>query len=61
MDKSDLSRILIKMPQKHQKENVTAVINKLFEVAGSKMKDEHDKEVLVGLRKLVAQVEEDLY
>jgi hypothetical protein len=50
IDRNDLSRILIKMPEKHKKEHITATISKLFEIASSKMKDEHDKSVLTGLR-----------
>ena len=49
------------MPQKHKKENVSAAISKLFEIAKAKMKDDTDKAVVEGLRKLVSQVEEDLY
>ena len=41
------------MPSKHEKDNVSAAISKLFEIASSKMKDDHDKKVLEGLRKLV--------
>ena len=33
----------------------------LFEIADSKMTDEHSKKVLANLRKHVAQLEEDLY
>ena len=49
------------MPNKNKKETVTATINKLFEIAKSKMKDDESKAVVDGLRKLVGQVEEDLY
>lgn len=35
-------------------------MSKLFELAESKMKDEHDKEVLTSLRKYVSIVEDDL-
>lgn len=49
------------MPEKHKKEHIRAVVDKLFDIAGSKMKDEHDKNVLIGLKQLVAQVQEDLY
>ena len=52
----DLSRILVKMQGRHQKENVNDILNKIFEIAGSKMKDEHDKSVLQGLQKYVALV-----
>ena len=37
------------------------MIGKLFEIASSKMKDDHDKKVLEGLRKYISIVEEDLY
>ena len=41
------------MPSKHQKQNADQVIAKLFEIAEGKMKDDHDKEVLKGLKKLI--------
>lgn len=36
-------------------------MNTLFDIASSKMKDEHNKGVLEGLRKYVGVVQEDLY
>jgi hypothetical protein len=48
------------MPNRHVKDNVNAVVAKLFEVAGSKMKDDADKAVLEGLKKYVNLVSEDL-
>ena len=60
IDVQDFSRIISKMPNRHVKENVNAVIAKLFEVAGSKMKDDEDKAVLEGLKKYVNLVNEDL-
>lgn len=53
IDLQDFSRILTKMPFKHHKDNVNAVISKLFEIAGSKLKDDHDKAVVDGLKKYV--------
>lgn len=53
IDMQDMSRILTKMPFKHHKDNVNAVVAKLFEAAASKMKDDHDKAVLAGLHKFV--------
>jgi phosphatidylserine/phosphatidylglycerophosphate/cardiolipin synthase-like enzyme len=61
IDKLDFSRILVKMPQRNNKDVVSSIVAKLFEVASSKMKDDHDKEVLEGLRQYVNLVEEDLY
>ena len=49
------------MPNKNKKETVSATISKLFEIAKAKMQDDESKAVVDGLRKLVAQVEEDLY
>ena len=49
------------MPNKNKKETVSATITKLFELAKAKMKDAESKAVVDGLRKLVGQVEEDLY
>lgn len=53
IDMQDFSRILTKMPFKQHKDTVNAVIQKLFEVAGGKMKDDHDKAVIEGLKKYV--------
>jgi len=41
------------MPSKHLKENIESTVSKLFDIASAKMKDEHDKAILEGLRKLV--------
>jgi hypothetical protein len=49
------------MPSKHEKENADLMISTLFSIAESKMKDDHDKQVLEGLRKLIGVVEEDLF
>ena len=49
IDLQDFSRILSKMPGRQQKENAQAAVAKLFEIAASKMKDDHDKAVLEGL------------
>lgn len=49
------------MPQRNNKEVINSIVSKLFDIAGSKMKDDHDKAVLEGLRKYVGMVEEDLY
>lgn len=49
------------MPNRHQKANITAVVDKLFEIASAKMKDDSDKAVLEGLKKYVQIVEDDLY
>lgn len=58
----DFSRLLHKMGNyRFSKENTTAVVNKLFEIASTKMKDDHDKAVLESLRTYVGLVEEDLY
>ena len=61
VDVQDFSRILVKMPSRHVKSNVALVVDKLFEIASSKMKDDHDKAVLEGLKSYVHLVEEDLY
>jgi phosphatidylserine/phosphatidylglycerophosphate/cardiolipin synthase-like enzyme len=49
------------MPQRQNKDVITSIVGKLFEVAAAKMHDDHDKAVLAGLRKYVALVEEDLF
>jgi len=41
------------MPARNNKANVDSVIAKLFEIAGSKMKDESDRAILEGLQKYV--------
>jgi hypothetical protein len=38
------------MPGRNKKENVDSVVAKLFEIAASKMNDDHDKAVLQGLQ-----------
>lgn len=43
VDLQDLSRIVSKMPARHQKENIQLTIAKLFDIASAKMKDDHDK------------------
>jgi mitochondrial cardiolipin hydrolase len=49
------------MPNRQNKATIQGVVDKLFEVAGAKMKDDHDKAVLEGLKKYIHIVEEDLY
>lgn len=49
------------MPERNQASTITATIDKLFEIAKGKMNDDGSKAVVDGLRKLVKQVEEDLY
>ena len=49
------------MPNKNKKETISATIDKLFEIAKAKMKDDDSKAVVDGLRKLLSQVEEDMY
>jgi len=48
------------MPDRNNKEVIAQIIGKLFDIAGSKMKDDSDKAVLEGLRKYVSMVDEDL-
>ena len=48
------------MPDRNNKEVIAQIIDKLFDIAGSKMKDDSDKAVLEGLRKYVSMVDEDL-
>lgn len=60
IDMQDFSRILTKMPFKHHKENVNAVISKLFDIAGGKLKDDHDKAVVEGLKQYVLAAQTDL-
>ena len=48
------------MPDRNNKEVIAQIIDKLFDIAGSKMKDDSDKAVLEGLRKYLSMVDEDL-
>ena len=48
------------MPQRNNKDVINQVMSKLFDIAGEKMKDEHDKAVLEGLKKFVSLAQEDL-
>ena len=57
----DFSRILTKLPNRSNKNNINGIVDKLFELAASKMKDDHDKAVIGNLRKYIGMVEEDLY
>ena len=61
IDVMDLSRIISKMPNKNNRETAQAVINALFDIAAEKIKDDHNKGILEGLRKYIGVVEEDLY
>lgn len=61
MDLRAVSQQLCKMPQRQDRATCSMTFDVLFESAASKMKDEHSKEVLANLRKLVAAAEEDLY
>jgi hypothetical protein len=45
----DLSRVIMKMSEKHDRKKSAEVIMKLFEIASTKMKKEESKEVLKGL------------
>jgi mitochondrial cardiolipin hydrolase len=56
----DFSRIISKMPNRHDKANINAVFEKLFEIASNKLKDDSDKAVLEGLKKYVQMAQEDL-
>lgn len=63
IDLQDLSRTLVKMSphDRSSRDSIQQTIDTLFQIAQSKMKDDDDKEVIGNLRKLVGQVEEDLY
>ena len=56
-----LSKTLKTMPQRNNREQISKVVCKLFDVASSQLKDDGDKAVLESLRKYIAFVEEDLY
>lgn len=60
-DLNDLSRMVNKMFGKYERENVSETISHLFSIAMEKMESDHDKEVLVGLRQMVKEVETNLY
>lgn len=49
------------MPERQHREVPGWAVDTLFEAASEKMKNDDDKATLANLRKLVAQVEEDLY
>lgn len=48
------------MENRNNKQNASAVISKIFDEAGKKIKNNENKEVLYNLRSLLAVVEEDL-
>lgn len=51
----------LKMPGRSDRHTLNATLDTLFGAAAEQMKDEHDKSVLEGLRKLVHRMETDLY
>jgi len=55
------SRVLSKLPERNERDAVSSTVDVLFAHAAEQMKDDSDKAVLEGLRKLIGQVEEDLY
>jgi phosphatidylserine/phosphatidylglycerophosphate/cardiolipin synthase-like enzyme len=61
MDLRALSQKLCKVPDREHREVPAWMMDTLFEQAAEKMKDDHDKKVVENLRKLVSQVEEDMY
>jgi phosphatidylserine/phosphatidylglycerophosphate/cardiolipin synthase-like enzyme len=63
LDLQDLSRTLVKMApsDRTDRESISQTIDVLFKLADEKLKDGDDKEVVANLRKLVGQVEQDLY
>ncbi len=61
IDLRALSQQICKMPQREHRDTCKQTFDVLFESAASKLKDEHSKEVLANLRKLIAIAEEDLY
>ena len=46
---------------KATRSSVESTVDHMFELASSKMKNDEDKEILTNLRKMIGQVEEDLY
>jgi hypothetical protein len=50
----DVSRELVKMPDRQHRETVSWTVDALFEVAKEKVADDKSKEVIANLRKLVA-------
>ena len=56
-----LSRLLTRLPNKFDKKTIEQTVDVLFDVAASKIKDEHSLEVLANLRAHLATLEEDLY
>ena len=61
VDLNDLSRMLNKMSGKHYENTIQQTMTHLFSIAMEKMESEKDKEVLVGLRQMVKEVETNLY
>ena len=61
IDLRNVSNLLCKMPERQSREAISHLIDTLFESASVKVEGDKNKEVLSNLRKLVSQVEEDLY
>jgi phosphatidylserine/phosphatidylglycerophosphate/cardiolipin synthase-like enzyme len=61
MNETALSKQLVRLPGKFEETPIDQTVDVLFDIAASKMKDDHDKEVLANLRAHIATLQEDLY
>ena len=61
LDARDFARAINKMYGKREDEHIQATVDHVFGMAMDRMESDHDKDVLVGLRQLVREIEEDLY
>ena len=61
LDLRDFTRTINKMYGRREDEHIQATIDHVFKMAQDRMESDHDKDVLVGLRQLVREIEEDLY
>ena len=56
-----VSKVICQAPERNTRPTCEATIDALFATAAEQMKDDGDKATLEGLRKLVKQVEIDMY
>ena len=48
-----VSKILVQAPERWERETCQEIVDSLFKHAGAQLKDDHDKKVLEGLKKLI--------
>ena len=60
-DKQDFNRLLDRMPGRFDRDNIESTVDCCFSIAASKMENDNDKQVLVGLRAMLRELEFNMY